>query len=77
MLKTNTGSKASKQAKKSIITSFQSGSVLFIIQNSKESFQKLKQGVCKELIMQNFDISKLIRLETDKSRKAIRGVLYQ
>ena len=37
----------------------------------------MKKAFCKEPVLQHFDMSKPIRLETDASRKAIRDVLYQ
>ena len=44
---------------------------------AKEFFQKLKKIFCKEPVLQHFNVSKLIRLETNASRKAIGGVLCQ
>ena len=75
MLKTGPGSKASKPAKRRIIITPQPGSTSFLTPNAKESFQKLKQAFCEEPVLQHFDVSKPIRVETDASGKAIGGVL--
>ena len=77
MLKTSLGSKPSKSIKKSIKTLFQPNLTLFLISEAKKSFQKLKKPFCKEFVLQHFDVSKSIRLETNASRKAIGGVLCQ
>ena len=77
MLKINLGLKAFKPTKKSFITSSQLGYASFLTPNAKESFQKLKQVFCEENVLHHFDIFKPIRLETDESRKARSGVLYQ
>lgn len=77
MLKTSSGLKALKLAKKKIITILQSGSNLFLTLNAKKSFQKLKQAFCKEPVLQHFDVFKPIQVETNASRKVIKKVLCQ
>lgn len=58
-------------------TPFQTSFESFLTLEAKESFQKLKQVFCEEPILQYFDVSKPIRLETDASGKAIGGVFCQ
>ena len=77
MLKTGPGPKSSKPVKKSTMTLFQPDSASFLNPKAKESFQKLKMAFCEEPVLQHFNISKSIRLETDASGKAIGGVLCQ
>lgn len=77
ILETNPYSRSSKPAKKSIFTLSQLNTILFLTSKARKSFQKLKQAFCKESVLQHFDVSKSIRLETDASRKAIGKVLCQ
>lgn len=77
MLQTGLGSKASKGAKKGIITKTQPGSTSFLTLNAKESYQKLKQTFCEKPILQNFDVSKPIQVETNALGKVIGKVLCQ
>lgn len=77
MLKTDPGSRSSKSTKKSTITSSLLKTTPFLTPEAKKSFQKLKKAFCEEPILHHFDVLKSIRLLTDASGKAIRGVLYQ
>ena len=77
MLKTGSGFRPSKSIKKNTKTLFQSNPTSFLTPEAKKSFQRLKNAFCKELVLQHFDVSKPIRLETNASGKAIGGVLCQ
>ena len=77
ILKTGPSSKFTKLIKSGTTSLFQSNYASFLISKAKESFQKLKKAFCKELVLQHFDVSKLIRLETDISSKIIGDVLCQ
>ena len=77
MLKTSPRPKTFKSTKKNIVNITPNNPASFLTKKAKKSFQKLKKAFCEEPILQHFDISKLIRVETDASRKAIRGVLCQ
>lgn len=77
MLKTGLDFRSFKLAKKNIVTLLQPNTTSFLTFEAKKSFQKLKKAFCKEHILQYFDVSKPIRLETDASRKTIGGVLCQ
>ena len=77
MLKTGPGSRSSKPTKRGTPIPSQPNTVSFLTPEAKKSFQKLKKAFCKEPVLQHFDVSKPIRLETDASGKAIGGVLCQ
>ena len=77
MFKTGLSSKSTKLTKRDIINLFQSNLASFLTSEAKKSFQKLKKAFCKELVLQHFDMSKPISLETDISGKTIGGVLCQ
>lgn len=77
MLKINSGSRSSKAVKKNTKTLFQRNLILFLIPKAKIIFQKLKKIFCKELVLQYFEVFKLIRLKSNASKKAIGSVLCQ
>ncbi len=77
MLKTGPDSKSSKPAKRSTVIPTPQGLASFLTKEVKEFFQRLKKAFCEEPVLQHFDVSKPIRLETDASGKAIGGVLCQ
>lgn len=77
ILKTGLGTKSVTPVIRDCANLFQSNPILFLTPEAKKSFQKLKKAVCKELVLRYFAISKLIKLKTDTSGKAIEGVLYQ
>ena len=77
MLKTGPSCKSAKLIKRDTTSPSQSNLASFLTPEVKESFQKLKKAFCKEPVLQHFDMSKPIRLETDASGKAIGGILYQ
>ncbi len=77
MLKTGSGFKFSKLAKKGIVKSTKQDLTSFLTEETKESFQKLKKAFCEELVLQHFYMSKSISLEINASEKEIREVLFQ
>lgn len=76
MLKTGLGFQSSKPTKKNTVTLSQPNTILFLTPKAKEFFQKLKKPFSKESILQYFNVSKLIRLETDASEITVGGILY-
>ena len=77
MLKTGPCFKSSKPTKRDIDITIQNNLTLFLIKKAKELFQKLKKVSYKKSVLQHFDVSKPIRVETDASGKAIEGILWQ
>lgn len=77
ILKIEPGSRASKLIQNNTQTLFQPDSTLFLTPKAKKSFQRLKNTFWKEPVLQHFDVSKPIWLETNTSRKTMEGVLFQ
>ncbi len=77
MLKTGKDLKISKLAEKSIVKRTKQDSTLFFNQKAKECFQNLKKAFFEGLFLQHFYLSQPIRLESNESGIAIRGVLWK
>lgn len=77
MLKTGLGSKSFDAAKKDTILLIPHGSASFLTQQGNGFFQNLEKDFCEQRVLQHFDLSKPLLLETDASGKAIGGLLCQ